>query len=314
MSDNLSPALRVRVQPRLLLRQAIMTRIALLLTGFALLVLPSHFYAQSPQPTNETSLRSAVRKGSDTTYFDLLRMVLPDLQMNPTDSNSATAHRTIPIKHIEAKEADTFEGDLTVTTSGTRSIMSDGRQIVLLQFDLSADGANGGTPYEGQAALLAAFSVDPRPKLLDVMDIKTDRFTDFWEDQPVFRLNSKNEAFVVHNTHFNAGESYNDFRLMFLDGDRFKTITSIFLLNTQGCGATFDETPSFRALPDGQKYPKIVVKVKLQKEADSRECSRRTAGYTKYYEAVFYWNSAKARYQTNSLQLSALDKFNRART
>ena len=240
-------------------------------------------------------------------------MILPDLQFDASEPDSATAHKTIPIRNIGEKETESLEGDFSVGAFGTRSIMSDGRQVVLLQLDVSAEGANEATPYEGEAALLAAFSLDPKPKLLDVMDVKTDRFTDFWEQQPVFKLNSQNDAFVIHNTHWNSGESYNDLQLLFLDRDRFNVITSIFLFNTQGCGATVTETPNFRALPDAGKYPQIIVKVTLKKEADSRECSRRTPAYTKYYQAVFSWNPAKAEYQSNSRQLNALDKFNRNR-
>jgi hypothetical protein len=289
-----------------------MNRNVIILAALGLLCLPSYLYAQT-SPLNQPTLRSIVRNGSDTTYFDLLRIILPDLQMQASELNAATAHRTIPFRNIESKEADTLEGDFTVSTFTTRSIKSEGRQIVLVQLDLEAAGANEGTPYEGEATLLAAFSFEPKPKLLDVMDLKTDRFTDLWEDQPVFQLTAQNDAFVIHNTHWNAGESYDDFRLLFLDGDRFKVITSIFLFNTQGCGATFTETPHFSSMPAAGKYPDIVVKVKVKKDADGAECSRRTRGYTKYYEAVFYWNRTKARYQTTSRQLDALDRFNRAR-
>jgi hypothetical protein len=290
-----------------------MTRNGILLAVLALLLSPSNPGAQTSQSKSTPTLRSVIRKGSNTTYFELLRMLLPDSQFDSGDSNSATAHRTIPVRHIADNEAESLKGDFAVTVFETRWLMSDGRQILLLHLDLSADGANEGTPYEGEATLLAAFSVDPTPKVLDVMDIKTDRFTDFWEAQPAFQLNSQNEAVVVYSTHFNAGESYNDLQLLFLDGERLKTITSIFLLNTQGCAATFNEIPYFRAVLDGRKYPKIIVRVKVKKEPDTEECNRKTPGYTKYYQGVFYWHGVKGKYQSNSPQLNALEKFNRER-
>ena len=289
-----------------------MTPKCILLALLALAFFPSNLCAQTSQ-SNSTTLRSVIRQGSNTTYFALVRMLLPDLQFDSDDSNSATAHRTIPIKHIADNEAESLKGDFAVTAFGARWLMSNGRKILLLHLDLTADGANEGTHYEGEATLLGAFSVDPTPKVLDVMDIKTDRFTDFWEAQPVFQLNSQNEAFVVYSSHFNAGESYNDLQLLFLDGERFNVITNIFLLNTQGCGATFNETPYFRAAVDGRKYPRIIVSVKVKKEPDAKECSRKTPGYTKSYQGVFYWRPSKGKYQTNSPQLSALDRFNRER-
>lgn len=285
----------------------------ILLAVVLLLLFASNLCAQTPQSKSTPSLRAVVRKGSSTTYFDLLRMLMPDLQFDSSDANSATAHQTIPLRNIARDEAESLNGNFSVTDFGSRWIMSNGRQILLLNLDLSAEGANEGTPYEGEASLLAAFNVDTAPKLLDVMDTKTDRFTDFWEEQPVFQLNAQNEAFILHNSHFNSGESYNDLQLLFLDRERFKTITSIFLLNTQGCAVTFNETPHFRALPDASKYPKIMVKVTVKKEADPKECSRKTPGYTKYYQGVFYWNGVKGEYEGNSRQLNALDKFNRTR-
>ena len=279
----------------------------------ALLWFTSSASAQTAEPKAQPTLRSVVRQGSTTTYFDCVKMILPDLQFDASEPNSATAHRTIPIRNIEEKEAESLEGDFSISTFGTRWTMSDGRQVLLLQLDLTAEGLNEATPYQGEASLLAAFSLDPTPKLLDVMDVKTDRFTDFWEQQPLFPLNSQNGAFVIHNTHWNSGESYNDIRVLFLRDGRFDTITSVFLLNTQGCGADITETPSFRALPESRKYPKLLVKVTLKKDADKAECSRRTPGYTRYYQGVFSWNPVKSEYQGNARQLNALDKFNRAR-
>ena len=290
-----------------------MTYKNILFTLLALFLISSNLRAQTSQSKSTPTLRSVVRNGSNTTYFDLLRMLLPDLQFDSSDANSATAHRTIAVRHIEDSEATTLSGNFAVTDFGARWIASEGRQIVLLQLDLSAEGANEGTPYEGEAALLAAFSVDPAPKLIDVLDIKTDRFTGVWEEQPVFQLNAQHGALVVNSSHFNAGENYNDLRVLFLDGGRFKTIANIFLLNTQGCGATFNETPHFSALPGRRKYPKVMVKVKVTKEPDEAECSRKTRGYTKYYQGVFYWNGSKNEYQGNSPQLNMLAKFNRNR-
>ena len=261
------------------------------------------------------NLRSTVRQGSNTTYFDLMRMVLPDLQFDPDEPNMGIAHHTISFRQITEKgAAGRLEGNLKITSFEEQWITSRGRQILILMLDLAGEGINEATPYEGEATLLAVFSLEPTLRLIDRLDIKTDRFTSFWEKPPVFQLDSQNSAFVVYSSHFNAGENYNDVSLWFLDGQRLKMITSIFLLNTQGCGATFSETPDFRALPGASsKYPKIMVRVKLRKEADTRECDDRTPGYTRYYQSVFSWSRAKAEYQGNSRQLEALDKFNRER-
>jgi len=230
-------------------------------------------------------------------------------------AGEATAHKTVGVRNIaEKSEATVLEGDFVIDVFEAHWIRSEGRQVLLLNTYLSATNANEGTPYQGEASIMAAFTVEPAIKLLDVLDIKTDRFSGFWEQHPTFRLTSQSEAFVIYSTHSNAGESYNDLAVMFIEGDRFKTITSVFLFNTQGCGATITETPDFRALKSpGRKYPGVLVRVKVTKEADGAECDQRSRGYTRYYQVTYYWNRTKAEYESGSGQLAALDKFNRKR-
>lgn len=180
--------------------------------------------------------------------------------------------------------------------------------------DLKAERANEGTPYEGEAVVLAVYGLEPRARLLDAIEIKTDRFTGFWEDRPAFRLDSRNDALVVYSTHWNAGESFVSIDMLFVDAGRLKKVASLFVYNTQGCGAGFTETPHFRAVADpGRKYPRVLLKVKLKREPDGPECERRTRGYTRYYEGVYRWNAARGRYESNSRQLDRLDEFNQRR-
>jgi hypothetical protein len=260
-------------------------------------------------------LKSPVQPGSKTTYLDLFRKVFPDLQTDSTHDEAAIAHRSVPIRRIDDDtESVVLESDIELKVFDPRWVRSAGKPLLLLTADLSAKEANEATPYEGEATVLAVYSLEPTVELLDVMDIKTDRFTGFWGDRPLFHLNSQNDAFVIYSTHWNAGESYNDLALMFVDDGRIKVISSLFLFNTQGCGVTFTEAPYFRALPAvGRKYPSILVTVRLKKDADAKGCGRRTSGYTRYYHAAYYWKQLKAQYESDSHQLDRLDKFNRAR-
>src|SRR5262249_60069466 len=164
-------------------------------------------------------------------------------------------------------------------------IKSEGRRLLTLLVNLKAEGANEGTPYEGEAVVLAVFRLGPSVKLLDAMDVQTDRFTYLWEKREIFHLNSHSDAFIVYSTHWNAGESYVDLEMLFVDGGRFKTIASQFLYDTKLCGATFTETPYFRVVADSaNKYPKVLVKVKVRKERDDDACDHPARGYTRYYQ------------------------------
>ena len=253
-------------------------------------------------------LTAPVRAGSKTTYLDLLRQLLPDAKAD------ATAHSTVPLGSLsEPVERKAITGDIEFDFKPVW-IRSEGRRLLLLRVNLTAAGANEGTPYEGEAVVLAVYRLEPDARLLDALEIKTDRFTGFWEDRPVFRLSPRSDALIVYSTHWNAGESYISLDMLFVDAGRFRKIASLFLYNTQGCGVAFNAKPYFRAVADpGRKYPRVLLKVKLRKEPDGVECERPTAGYTKYYQGLYRWNPAGGRYEGRSRQLDRLDKFNEKR-
>jgi hypothetical protein len=265
---------------------------------------------QESKPLFASDLSSTVA-GTQTTYLDLIRRIIPDLQIDPKDSDVAMGHKTIPFRHLsETKKPPPLESDIKLESFQPYWIKSDGRRVLLLELSVSAEDANQGMNYEGEADIVAAFTIQPTIKLLDVMDVKTDRFSGFYEKPPMFQLTTQSDAFLVVSTHSNAGESYSDLNILFLNHDRIETITNIFLFDTQGCGAMFTETPSFRVMPGSSKYPNIMVTVKVKKDADSQDCDRPTRGYVKVYQALYQWNSAKREYRTSSKQLAALDKFN----
>ena len=261
-----------------------------------------------------TDLTAPVLKGSKTTYIDLLRTLFTDLEMNPDLPSGATAHKTVPIRHIgEEEEGTVLEGDFEIKELELRQVLNQGRPLFLSLIDLTAGNANEATPYEGEATVLALFSAEPA-KLLDILDVKTDKFTDFWGKQPILHLDSRNDYFVIHNTHWNAGESYNDYTVMSVDNGKFTVITSLFGLDTQACGWKETQTPIFRALgTPNSKYPRLVVTVRVMKEVNSEECARRARGYTRYYRAIYHWNATKGCYEGDSGQLERLDKYNRSR-
>jgi len=289
----------------------------LLLQLLLLLLLPLSALAQTGRPQSKPLFAgdlSSTITGTKTTYLELIRKIIPDLKIDPNDADVAIAHKTIPFKHLsENTPAAALESDIKLDSFQPVWIKSDGRQVLLLELSLSAPDANQGTNYEGEADIVAAFTMQPSIKLLDVMDVKTDRFSGFYEKPSIFPLTAQSDAFLVMSSHSNAGESYNDLNVLFLNHDRIETITGIFLFDTQGCGATFTQTPSFRALPGNSKYPNVMVTIKVKKDADSQDCDHPTRGYVRTYQALYIWNVSKREYRTTSRQLEALDKFNRNR-
>ena len=287
------------MRPRILIRCALL---------FALLIgggLQAEVRASTAELLHSEDLPDPVRKGSKTTYFHLLRKIFPDLQ------EDATAHKTIPLRNIlEPAQKVIIQSDITFKFK-SYWLKSEGKRLLMLWINLAAETANQATVASGEAVVLAVFRLEPRVQLLDVIDIKTDRFTSVWEDRPRLRLNSQSEAFLVYNHHWNAGESYIDLLMLFVDAGRFKTVTNQFMYNTQGCGVTITETPGFRVVADeGNKYPKVLVRMKLKKAPDENYCENPSPGYTRYYQGVYQWNRAKGKYEGHSRQLKRFNQFN----
>ena len=282
-----------------------------------LLLAPINVLAQAGSPESKplyASDLSSTVEGTKASYLELIHKIIPDLQIDPKDADVAIGHKTIRFKHLsEDKKFFALESDIKLSSFQPRWIKSDGRRVLLLELDLEAEDANQGSNYEGEADIVAAFTMQPTIKLLDVMDVKTDRFSGFYEQPSIFQLTPQSDAFLVMSSHSNAGESYNDLSVLFLNHDRIETITNIFLFDTQGCGATFTQAPAFRVLPGNAKYPNVMVTVKVRKDADPQDCDRPTRGYVKTYQALYQWNAVKGEYRTTSKQLDALDKFNQKR-
>jgi hypothetical protein len=265
-------------------------------------------FRQSPDPRRVVNARSTV------TYLDLLKHLFPDAVYEVAKTD-VRAHRSVPIRNVDAAQDPTeLESDIAITSLDPRWVNSGGRSLLLLTIDVSAEDANEATPFEGETTFVAAFEIGASSRLVDALEVQTDRFAELWEQQPVLHLTASDDAFVVHNTHWNAGESYDAFTLLFLDHGKFAVISDLQLLSTQGCGTSYTETPAYSALPRaGRAFPDITVRVTLTKAADGNECDRRTPGFTRGYTATYAWNVNKRQYVGDLRGFAALDRFNRGR-
>src|SRR5581483_10174441 len=244
-----------------------LTRCVPLLILLTLGCFATEAHGSSRWPAQSEDLTNPVRRGSKTTYFDLLRELFPDLQ------EDATAHKTIPLASLnEPEQKQAIEGDITFNFK-PYWINSEGRRLLVLWVEITDEDANQGTPFQGGAVVLAVFALEPRVKMLDAMRIESDRFVSLWDKPPFLRLNAQSDALIFYNYHSNAGENFNDIAVLFVDAGRFKTITTQLIFNFTTCGAFFSETPTFRVVADpGNKYPQVLVKVQLTKEPEKNTC------------------------------------------
>jgi hypothetical protein len=282
----------------------------------AILMLTMMSATTSGGPTTRQSFdpRTVVRSGSAITYLDLLRRLFPDAAYD-TPTAEVRARKSVKIRNIvEGQEPTELDSDITISSVAPTWTKSSGRPVLLLVIGVAAADANEGTPYEGDTTILAAFDVETEARLVDALEVQTDRFASLWEKQPLLPLSNEHDAVVVHNTHSNAGESYDTYTVLFLERGTFTVISDLTLFDSQACGATYTETPAYRAVPrPGRAYPDVTLRVTLKKAADGPECDRRTAGFTRTYDATYTWDASKRRYVGDVRGLAALERFNRDR-
>lgn len=263
---------------------------------------------ETPVPdTPETNLSTPVGIGSSITYFDLVKLLCPDLQ-----PDSSTNH-TIPLRGFFRKtKRKAFNAPFKVGFE-PRQIKSGTEELVFLDVTLTGEEINPEEIEKNEIRIAALFRTTPKPVLLDARRIQADRFTSItqWFD---FQEKGANDGFLLENSHFNAGESYLHKELVLIRNGRFQTVTGVFLYETQGCGMSYTETASFDLVPDpGRRLPKVVTTVRLVKEPDGDHCEKQTGGYTRTFRGTYRWDQRKARYVGNDAQLDKLDKFNERR-
>jgi hypothetical protein len=280
----------------------------LLLFGVALAL--SNGSVSYAQVKSVTDYASPVREGTKTTYVDLLRKLFPDVEMS--GSQEATAHTTIPLNHLSGDyKGKVYRGEMRITGIYSPAGQKGNRgQLMLL---VQARNDNGELFNWGDISILALFQLDPTLKLLDAADTQADQFTSFWEERPLLGLSPLEDAVIIANSHHNSSQGYLWLTLVSAEDNKLRMIFDLpILLNANGCGNNFSQSPSIAVLKGSRNgvRPNLSLEVKLVKERDDESCEKRTAGYTRYYLALLVWNSSKRMYEARGNALTRLARFN----
>ena len=263
--------------------------------------------AVTAQSKTEKRISDPVVPGSNIKYADLVKLLFADFS-----EDERTATRTIPLRHVSGDHEEiSLTGHFEPDRLDALTIRDKRGPIVIVQLDLAIDNDLSPTVYAGEASILAAFRLSPRPRLVDALDIKTDRWTEFVAAKPVLPIGRNQDAVVLVNNHFNSSQDYDIITAFFVDRNRLKPMFDMFLLNSRGCGATIDETFTFSTLPDpGKEYFKVAVKIQVKRQRDDPNCVPRKRGYSRYYRGTYVWNRAAGEFRLTGGNLALFDKFN----
>jgi len=244
-----------------------------------------------------TDFSKTIDANKTTTYFDLIHKIFPDAKEN--DKGVAVSTKSIALDNIFGDyKGRVYEGEMQINSAESLWVKNNGKRQILLLIDVSS--SNGQPEFQwGDLNVLALFDVDGEPKLIDAKDVQADRFVFFSEEQPILNLDTKSDAFLVINHHFNAGEGFVNLSLIGVVNNRLKIVLDSIptLMNVEGCSIGCDEKAFLKLTKNPRNnFSNITVQIKYNKHADGDECEKKRKGYTKNYFHQCVWNEKQKRY------------------
>ncbi|HEY3812305.1 MAG TPA: hypothetical protein VGL66_03695 [Caulobacteraceae bacterium] len=251
-------------------------------------------------PVAAANLSDPVAGHPGLTQFDLAKLVITDLA--PDAEGSVGGKSVVAFTHIEGKDSriDLPDG---VTISGIEIFPMPGdrsREIMLIDF-----GAQEG--YVADANLMALFSLDPKPRLLDVTEVGSDRFVAV--ETPIRLLAPDAPLLMVESEHDNSNQSYLSTAMVTVRGDKFRWIDSVFTFNEHLCSYQNFQTTTYTPRPvKGSPYASIAVRVVDETKLTHDECGDETApkASRRVIETVYRWDAAKHAFEPNNKALQRL--------
>lgn len=272
--------------------------ILLLLTGATVATAQDRYAKKSSDP---------IAPGSTTKYSDLLGLLFTDFS-----SDDDTATKTIPLRHVSGDHGRvSITGHFDISTFEAATVRSNDGPMVIVEIDITIDNDFEATIYSGEASILAAFRTSPKPWLVDALDIKTDRFTGFRSKKTVLQIGPDQDAVLIVNNHSNSSQNYDMLTAYSVENGRLKAIFDLFIFNSRGCGASFEEEAKFLPQPDPRNdHYRVFVSISFKMLPDDEYCVPRKRGYYRIYHGTYEWDKAARRYRRVGGNLGTLDKIN----
>ena len=241
------------------------------------------------------------------TYLDLMKLVVTDLAATP---DGASGHKVVAFRHIEGADlkAD-VEDTVTLGSTSIQAIPVPGRtDRVLVLADLG--GSDGNVE---EAELLGLFAIDPKPRLLDVVEVGNDRWTAL-DDTPR-TLAPGSPLIIIDSDHDNSNENYNSTEMIFIRDDRFTLIDTLFTFSVSVCAFNRTQETAYATLAAPGPYRTLRVTVTETVKRTGDECNddeKPPPAGVHRYSGTYRWNAARGRFEAQAGQLAVLEARNRS--
>jgi hypothetical protein len=254
-----------------------------------------------------TDVTDAVPGHAGLSYFDVARLIVPDLAK--TD-DGASGHKVVPFRHIEGKDMLAPPSDpITLGVAPIQAIAIPGQpNRLLVMVDLG--GSDGNVE---EAELLGLFDLSGKPTLLDVVEVGNDRWTAIDTAHAPPMLAAGAPLLVVDSGHSNSNESYDEQEMIFLRNGRFQLIDTLFTYNESLCGYDHTQEPTYAIVPAPGPYRSFRLSVRETVKHNDDQCgddAKIPPASVRAYSGTYVWNAARGRFVTTSAQLKALDAKN----
>ncbi len=251
------------------------------------------------------------------TYFDLVKQVVTDLD-SLSLYGEPTAHTIVPYRHIEGEDAKTIPaGPVAIQLLTAQTINADGKSRLALMIDLGpSDEA------VTEFTLLALFDISDhladQPKLLDVVEVGTDRLTGFSGKPLPLGQGHKDDAdlITISSDHFNSNEDFVGTEFLFVRNNRFHLAGSLFTFDVRICTSRRSQELVITTAADpGRRYRRIHVAVNesVTLEPDWADCSGEKIPhpFRRAYHATYRWSAPRKHFEMTSGDLRKLDRENK---
>ena len=262
-------------------------------------------------PAEEASfadLAEAVADADGVTYFDLARMVLPDLEAvgGGWSGSQIIEARHIAGAHMGASPADRF----AVHGVSMLPVRAEGRDRLLMLLDLGqyADGAEG-------LALLALYEPGRAPALLDAAQVGFDRHSGFRTSAGP-ALSAEDDLVLTASTHSNSNQAYVTSAMILVRAGRLQLVDTVFTFNDRGCGYERVQTPTFSADANADRaFADIVVRVDELTRLTDETCegTELPEEAERRIEVTYRWNEGEQRFLPDSDAFEQLARENETR-
>lgn len=209
-----------------------------MLRTFAFLLLASFGSVDAAFAFTE-EVNNAVEGHPDTTFFDLVRQIVPDLAHD--EQNSAVGKTVIPLRHIR-------EG-----FGGRPPTLVDVRTVEAIRF--RGEGSDGtlmflhlGRSEDRPESIDALVYFDDKLRLVDAVEVGMGEYAGY-TGEPL-RISKQNDAIVLWSIDSGGGSSLEQFSVVFLRNGRFELMDTLPVRGSWDCGWARMQEIAFKPVPE----------------------------------------------------------------